>query len=181
MRPAPPGPASSHVTSDLRLASSLCFASSRCSGLCPTAVPSTSLALGANLVDETRSEASLWSRMYCSSGAGKAGDSGTAIDRAARAASNVTFQTLVKNVRRLARCAERLKPPQKTQNTGSRFLQSRRHALGIFFLHSSCAHLYNRSYSQPGTRSSPRPGPCHPSPPSAGPSRALHPRAARRR
>lgn len=94
MRPALPGPASSQeVVSDpdALLASPLCFSSSKCSGLWPTAVLSTSLALGTNLADETSREASLWSRMYCSSGAGKAGDSGTAIDRAARTASNVTF------------------------------------------------------------------------------------------
>lgn len=53
-------------------------------------VASTSLALEVNRGDETSRQAWLWSRMYCSSGAGKAGDRGTAMARAARQASNVT-------------------------------------------------------------------------------------------
>lgn len=40
--------------------------------------------------EERRSSASLCPRMYCNSGAGKAGDRGTAIAFAARMASHVT-------------------------------------------------------------------------------------------
>lgn len=41
--------------------------------------------------EERRSSASLWPRMYCSSGAGKAGERGTAMAFAARMASHVTM------------------------------------------------------------------------------------------
>jgi hypothetical protein len=43
-----------------------------------------------NFLEDRIIEALLWSRMYCSSGAGKAGESGNAIDLAARMAKSVT-------------------------------------------------------------------------------------------
>ncbi len=55
-----------------------------------SAIFNTSWALGLNLAEDKSISASLWFRMYCSSGAGKAGDSGTAIDLAARMANSVT-------------------------------------------------------------------------------------------
>jgi hypothetical protein len=44
------------------------------------------------LAEDRSIKASLWFRMYCSSGAGKAGDRGTAMDFVARIASSVTLR-----------------------------------------------------------------------------------------
>lgn len=59
-------------------------------GLLANPVFMTSWALAWNLAEDNSINASLWSRMYCSSGAGNAGDRGTAIDLAPRIASRVT-------------------------------------------------------------------------------------------
>lgn len=69
--------------------------SSRRVGLESNSVFNTSCALLVNLAEERSSRASLWFRMYWSSGAGKAGDKGTAIDLAAKHASRVTCYGIV--------------------------------------------------------------------------------------
>lgn len=68
----------------------MCLASSKWDGLTSNLVERTSRALEANFEEETSNEAWLWLRMYSNSGAGKAGESGSAMDRAARAARSVT-------------------------------------------------------------------------------------------
>lgn len=92
--PAAPGWASPNWTCSLAPPPA-CLASSRWTGgfEASSSVARTSRALGANLADETSKEAWLCSRMYCSSEAGKAGDSGTAMARAATAARSVTSGT----------------------------------------------------------------------------------------
>jgi len=66
------------------------FSKRRYAGFTSNSVASTSEALFANFAEETRSEASDWFRMYWSSAAGKAGERGMAIARAANAARRVT-------------------------------------------------------------------------------------------
>lgn len=90
--PALPGPASSHDISSFFPWPPRCFDSSRWEGLAVRSDSRTCFALAPNLAEETRTDASLWFKIYCNSGTGNAGDRGTAIDRAAMIANNVTDQ-----------------------------------------------------------------------------------------
>lgn len=92
MRPACPGLASSSkgTFSPVAAALSACLGSSTWDGLDVKSAAKTCWALEANLGEDTSNEASLWFRTYSNSGMGKAGDRGTAIERAARMARRVT-------------------------------------------------------------------------------------------
>jgi hypothetical protein len=67
-----------------------CFSSSTYVGLESSFAARTSSAFFANFSDDTRRLAPDWFRMYCSSAAGKPGERGSAMARAARAARRVT-------------------------------------------------------------------------------------------
>lgn len=89
--PASPGLSPSRDT-DSRGEAPECLGISTCFGGDTRGRPRVSSALVVNLAEDRSSRASLCPRMYCSSGAGKAGDRGTAIALAARTASHVTTE-----------------------------------------------------------------------------------------
>ncbi len=88
--PADPGPIFSRVTFSW-MPPPWNLANRRYAGSASSSVLSTSSALEANLAEDSSIKASLWFKTYCSSNAGNAGDSGTAMDLAARMARRVTF------------------------------------------------------------------------------------------
>lgn len=105
--PASPGSSPSRDTDSCE-DEPVCLAISTCFGGDTRGRPRVSSALVVNFADERSSRASLWPRMYCSSGAGKAGDRGTAIALAARTASHVTGEhvqrTLEQDSETMANC-----------------------------------------------------------------------------